>query len=86
MYDVILSAAAEAVYVRAQRPLARKLARCFEQLQQDPRSTNNTRQMAGESSGYWRYRVGDWRVMYSIEEAEQRVIVLKIDHRSDIYR
>lgn len=35
--------------------------------------------------GYRRLRVGDYRVIYSVEEAEKRVIVAAIGHRKDIY-
>ena len=34
--------------------------------------------------GYWKLRVGDYRVVYAIGE-EQKVIVLIICHRRDVY-
>ena len=38
MFEVILSPEAQAFFAAADRPLARKLARCFAQLEHDPRS------------------------------------------------
>lgn len=35
--------------------------------------------------GYWKLRVGDYRVVYRIEQ-EQNVIVLIICHRKDVYQ
>ncbi len=34
----------------------------------------------------WRIRVGDYRVIYEIDEAQQTVTVLHIGHRRDVYR
>lgn len=36
--------------------------------------------------GLWRARRGEYRVGYRIDEANQRVIVLDVDHRRDAYR
>ena len=36
-------------------------------------------------SGLWRYRVGDYRVICSIEDHELVVLVLQIGHRRDVY-
>ena len=35
--------------------------------------------------GHRRLRVGDWRVVYRIEEKHKKVIVLIICHRKDVY-
>ena len=36
-------------------------------------------------SPFWRLRVGDYRVIYEIDEEHSRVIVLFIGHRRDVY-
>jgi len=36
--------------------------------------------------GLWRARRGEYRVRYRIDEENQRVIVLDLDHRRDAYR
>lgn len=36
-------------------------------------------------AGYWRLRVGDYRVVYRILHDVKKVHVLQIDHRKDIY-
>jgi mRNA interferase RelE/StbE len=66
-------------FERADAPLQRKLDRCFDQLRR------NIKRLKGEFAAYRRYRVGDWRVIYRIEEARRRVIVLDIAHRRDVY-
>jgi mRNA-degrading endonuclease RelE of RelBE toxin-antitoxin system len=37
-------------------------------------------------AGLWSARRGAYRVVDEINDAEQRVTVLRIDHRSDVYR
>jgi len=36
--------------------------------------------------GLWSARRGPYRVVYEIDEAAKRVVVLRIDHRADVYR
>jgi mRNA interferase RelE/StbE len=39
-----------------------------------------------ELAGVWSARRGSYRVLYEIDEEKGRVVVLRIDHRADIYR
>lgn len=34
----------------------------------------------------WRIRVGDYRIVYDVDDEKRLVIVLQIGHRRDIYR
>ncbi|WP_404980599.1 type II toxin-antitoxin system RelE family toxin [Carboxydichorda subterranea] len=34
----------------------------------------------------WRLRVGDYRVIYDVDDESRRVTVLHIGHRRDVYR
>jgi mRNA interferase RelE/StbE len=36
--------------------------------------------------GLWRYRIGDYRVICSLEDHELVVLVLQIGHRRDVYK
>jgi mRNA interferase RelE/StbE len=85
MYKVELSTAAQDFYKQAERPLARKLARCFEQLEQEPRRHSNVKSLGGKLAGLYRYRVGDYRVIYRVDAPGRVVFVLKIAHRSGAY-
>ena len=85
MIEVVLSPDASEFYAAAGRPLALKLARCFQRLETNPRQGNNIKRLTGEWAGYLRYRVGDWRVIYRIDDADNRVSVVVIGHRRDIY-
>lgn len=41
--------------------------------------------LAGDS-GFWRYRVGDYRILAAISDDELLVLVVEVGHRSRIYR
>jgi len=49
----------------------------------DPRQLGE--RLHGTLSEFWRYRVGDYRIVCSIEHERLLVIVLRIGHRRDIY-
>ena len=85
MYEVVLSPEVADFYAQADRPLARKLARCFRQLEREPRRHNAIKLLTGDLAGYRRYRIGDWRVIYSIDDAPKTVAVLSVAHRKEVY-
>ena len=35
---------------------------------------------------FWKYRVGDYRVIASIEDHELRILVIKLGNRREVYR
>jgi mRNA interferase RelE/StbE len=39
-----------------------------------------------ELAGLWSARRGAYRVIYEMDDADHVVTVLRIDHRSDVYR
>ena len=42
--------------------------------------------LRGKLKNYWRYRVGDYRIIAEIDEGTVKIIIIKIGHRKDIYR
>lgn len=49
----------------------------------DPRLTGKS--LVGNYSGKWRYRIGDYRVICKIEDAQLLVLALEVGHRKNIY-
>ncbi len=52
-------------------------------LKENPRPSG-VKKLQGRES--WRVRVGDYRILYTIDDAEKIVAVFAIDHRRDVYR
>ena len=50
----------------------------------DPRSSGKA--LAGNLSGLWRYRVGDYRIICDIQAARLVVIALEVGHRRSVYK
>ena len=44
------------------------------------------KQLRFELAGVWSARRGTYRVLYRIDEDAHEVIVLRIEHRNDVYR
>lgn len=53
------------------------------QAQENPRELGAA--LHGPWSGYWKYRVGDYRLIAKIEDHLLRIVVIRIGHRSDVY-
>jgi len=85
----------------AQRVLHRRAARYFERLDErlksqprakldelarDPVAMPGVKPMAGEWRGFYRLRHGDLRIIYLVDEPNDRVVVAHIGPRGDVYK
>ncbi len=51
----------------------------------DPRSIGEA--LKGSRLGeFWKYRVGDYRIVSSIEDGTLKILVLKVGNRREVYR
>ena len=41
--------------------------------------------LTGQWSGFYKLRVGDYRVIYELDIEEQLIIIIRIGHRREIY-
>lgn len=41
--------------------------------------------LTGDLSGYWSYRIGDYRVIADIEDETFTIVAIGVGHRRDIY-
>ncbi len=39
-----------------------------------------------KGTGLWRIRQGDYRIVYSINDSQEIIIVVRVGHRREIYR
>jgi len=44
------------------------------------------KQLKGEYAGFFKYRIGDWRVIYHLDEENKTITVTKIGHRKEVYK
>ena len=43
------------------------------------------RALTGDRTGFWRYRVGDYRIISRIDNGRLIILLVEIGHRSNIY-
>jgi mRNA interferase RelE/StbE len=42
--------------------------------------------LTGEYKGLWKFRFGNYRIIYSIEKFRLIILILRIRHRKEVYR
>jgi mRNA interferase RelE/StbE len=64
--------------------VGRRILAKIESLAGNPRPSGCVK-LSG-STNLWRIRIGDWRVIYAIEEDRRIVDIRVVRHRGDVYR
>ncbi len=54
-------------------------------LSDEPRPSG-AKMLAGKLKGVWRIRIGDFRVLYDIDDTDKNIFLLDVGHRKHIYR
>jgi len=63
--------------------LRSRIASAIDNLADEPRPPGATK-LAGR--GDYRIRVGDYRIVYAVDDEERLVLIARIAHRRDVYR
>ena len=58
----------------------------YPQLRVQPHLGNNTRELKEYSPETWRYRIGEYRFFYQIDEEEKIIFMIAAEHRKQAYR
>lgn len=85
-WTVEYTTAVERALSRLDRQIARRIRDYMRErvaVLDNPRDIGNA--LTGRWSGYWRYRVGDYRVICDIQDEALRVLVVTVGHRSQVY-
>lgn len=83
MHEIRLHPAAARAFRRLHDPLRERIATAIDGLATEPRPPGAVK-LAGRDD--YRIRVGDYRIVYAVDEAEQLVVVARIAHRREAYR
>ncbi|MBP7282356.1 MAG: type II toxin-antitoxin system RelE/ParE family toxin [Leptospiraceae bacterium] len=57
----------------------------YPQLSQEPSCGLNIKKLKNYTPATWRYRIGNYRIFYQIDETESIVFILSVDLRKDAY-
>jgi mRNA interferase RelE/StbE len=83
-YTILLAPPAERQLKAFTPSVQKRLVRRLKTLRENPRP-QGVKKLAGKENLY-RVREGDYRIIYTIEDKELIVLVLKIGDRKEIYR
>lgn len=64
-------------------PIRERILDAIEQITETPYTGSS---LIYSERRLYKYRVGDYRIIYEIEETEKMVLFLLVDHRSRVYR
>lgn len=67
---------------RGDRASAVRITKAIQALAEDPRPARSTKLVGADA---WRLRVGDYRVIYLLDDVVTVVTVTRIGHRRDVY-
>ena len=84
MYEVVFTKQALRSLRRIPRNIVMLIREKLEQLAEDPYAPNNNVTKLVGRPGY-RLRVGDWRVIYELQDGQLILLVIKIGPRGEVY-
>jgi len=84
MYEVLIEKHAEKDLKKLPEKLFQKIFPPIRNLRNNPRPSNS-RKMVGSENDY-RLRVGDYRVLYEVNDKSMEVRIFRIRHRREVYR
>jgi mRNA interferase RelE/StbE len=67
------------------KPIQRRIDEHMRALADNPRP-HGAAPLKGGGRGLWRVRVGDYRILYQIRDADLIVLVIDVAHRREVYR
>ena len=83
-YRIIVRPSADKELRRLPLQVQRRIVAVLEELAVNPRPAGVVK-MQGDDN-LWRVRLGLYRIVYEIHDAQILVLVLRIAHRKDVYR
>ncbi|MGU3650667.1 type II toxin-antitoxin system RelE family toxin [Mycolicibacterium sp. A43C] len=83
-YSIEIETTAAKQIARLQRGEQVRIAKAIKDLATDPRPSGCTK-LSGTAASY-RVRVGNYRIVYMVEDAIRVVTVTRVGHRREVYR
>jgi mRNA interferase RelE/StbE len=83
-YRVVFAASAERELKKLPSDIISRILNRIQNLASNPRPADCKKLQGGDRE--WRIRVGDYRVIYTIDDRKFLVEVTRIRHRSDVYQ
>jgi mRNA interferase RelE/StbE len=82
-YQVKVQPSAEKEIGNLDKPGQKKIIKALDALSENPRPTG-CKKLVGSPA--WRVRVGQYRIIYTIEDKVLRIEIVRVAHRKEVYR
>lgn len=87
MFKIAETKTFEKVKKKIDRKLYKKITNIvYPQLRNNPYFGINIRKLKGEFEGFYRYRIGSYRLFYLIDDEKVIVFVIDLKHRRGAYK
>jgi mRNA interferase RelE/StbE len=83
MFKVLVSKSASRELRALPAQVIGRIVAALQKLETDPRPSGSKKLKGG--GDVWRIRVGDYRIIYAIEDILRIIDIRKIGHRKDVY-
>jgi mRNA interferase RelE/StbE len=84
-YELTIGAQAERELRKLPTDAQARIAAAILALQEQPRPSGSGK-LSGEFAGSWKLRVGQYRVLYLIDDTQERVTIFKVGPRASVYK
>lgn len=84
MYNIEITRSAAKEIKKLHQPILGRIMKAIEKLAKDPHPPGCAKLVG--SDDLWRIRVGNYRIIYSVKEQIQLVLVTRVAHRSEAYQ
>lgn len=85
-YKVVLSPHAVREYKKLSPVVKTEIKEAIDSLAKNPVAGAKIKRLKGRLNRYYRYRAGDYRVVYSADQSRRMVFVDYVQHRKSVYR
>jgi mRNA interferase RelE/StbE len=58
----------------------------YPQIKSEPHFGINIKKLKGYSPSTWRYRIGNYRIFYTIDDNDQLILLLVVENRDKAYK
>jgi len=83
MYSIVIEQKARKTLKKLPHKIRSRITQSIAGLKTNPRPFGYKKL---KNNDYYRIRIGDYRIIYSIKEHEIKIFIIYIGHRKDIYR
>jgi mRNA interferase RelE/StbE len=86
-WKIEFAASAEKELTKLDKPVIRRILNfLYERLAKAEKPRSLGQALKGPLRDYWKYRVGDYRVICDIQDQEIMILVIRVRHRSKVYQ